>query len=401
MKVVLYEDQAVEGLFPITLARQACDVRIAGTTLMEAVSKVFGGEVYGSARDYLPQKDAFNGNATGPVLFLNARLAPSFQALSFLLNIIKRTGEDGAMYSDGVLVGIFVKAFENVTYKDDVSRLMNSFSKNVVSHELEWKLLENPEDVIFFNDDALSDNLTTLSKGLKRKGFGNVFVGEGVRIHKTAVLDTSKGAIVISKGATIGALSVLKGPLFIGEGSEIKEHTVIEASSIGPVCKVGGEVSHTVFDAYSNKQHYGSVSSSYIGRWVNVGAGTSVATLKHTYSPVSMGGRDTGAQFLGTVLGDFSKTSVNTTIFPGKIIGISSHLYQTVTSDVPSFSSFVREGKVVELPPDIAKRSQAGMSFRRGKEFTKEDETLFDELFKMTASDRKEGNVLKVKLSFD
>lgn len=228
----------------------------------------------------------------------------------------------------------------------------------------------------------LKDLANSSSKGKKETEPG-VFLGEGVVLEPSIFFDTKGGRIVIGDNVTIRANSILRGPLVIGEH-----------------CKIGGEIEHSIFEPYSNKQHYGYVGHSYISSWVNIAAGSSIATLKNTYSTVSVGGVDSGEQFFGAILEEGVKTAINTSIFCGKIIGAHSHIYGTVTEDVPAFVSHVSTGKLFELPIDIAVRAQKAMMKRRNINFSPEDEKKMQKIFENTKEDRVKAGVKKEKLSF-
>jgi UDP-N-acetylglucosamine diphosphorylase / glucose-1-phosphate thymidylyltransferase / UDP-N-acetylgalactosamine diphosphorylase / glucosamine-1-phosphate N-acetyltransferase / galactosamine-1-phosphate N-acetyltransferase len=144
------------------------------------------------------------------------------------------------------------------------------------------------------------------------------------------VLDATAGPILIGRRASIQAFTRLAGPCFIGEGSTITGGD-IRGSSIGPVCKVRGELSSSIFLGYGNKGHDGFVGHSLIGEWVNLGAGTTTSNLKNTYGPVSVhtpaGVRETGMQFLGTLFGDHAKTGIGLRLTTGTIVGAGANIY--------------------------------------------------------------------------
>src|SRR3989344_2979559 len=213
--------------------------------------------------------------------------------------------------------------------------------------------------------------------------YEGVVLGKNVKTEPNVFFDTEHGPIVVGDESVIKSGAILRGPLLIGKN-----------------CKIGGEVEHSIFENYSNKQHYGTIGHSYIGSWVNIGAGTSISNLKNTYSSIKIAGVDTGEQFLGCIIGDYVKTAINTSIFCGKVIGVSSHLYGTVTEDVPAFTSHVRAGVMYELPLEIAEKIQKAMMKRRGVEFTEKDHQTFGDLFNKTASEREKVGVKKEKLSF-
>lgn len=258
---------------------------------------------------------------------------------------------------------------------------------------------EKLEKIISLKKD-LEKDLLVLIQGLEKKEEG-VYFGKNVVTEPNIYFDTSEGLIFVDEGTKIKANSILRGPLIIGKNSMINSFAEISCSRIGNFCKVGGEFSESIIEEYSNKWHHGYLGNSYVGKWVNIGGGTSVSNLKNTYSVIKMKGEETGLLKLGAIIGDYSKTAINTSIFCGKVIGVSSHLYGTVTEDVPSFTSYVSTGNMYELPLEVAIKSQKAMASRRGVEFTKEDQEKFEKLYKDTAGDRQKAKVKKEKLKFN
>jgi UDP-N-acetylglucosamine diphosphorylase/glucosamine-1-phosphate N-acetyltransferase len=147
-------------------------------------------------------------------------------------------------------------------------------------------------------------------------------------------LDASKGLIVIDDNAEIMHNTVVIGPCYIGKNTKIKIGAKIYPNcSFGDFCKIGGEIEHSVFQNYSNKQHDGFIGNSFIGEWVNLGAGTNNSDLKNNYSSVSIKLSNktipTNRLFLGCCIGDHSKTAINTSLNTGSIIGFCSNIHLT------------------------------------------------------------------------
>lgn len=263
-----------------------------------------------------------------------------------------------------------------------------------------WPKFEKLSDIIHYNEKILADNLEFLKKG-KKQIKPRVFVGKNVKIEPNVFLDTSEGIILINDDTIIKSGAILRGPIYIGKKCVINSFAEIkEETCIGDVCKVGGEVEASIFQGYANKQHHGFLGHSYIGEWVNIGAGTTVSNLKNTYSPVKMLGEESKNIFLGCVIGDYSKTGINTAIFCGKVMGVSAHVYGMVTKDVPSFVSNVDSKNMYEMPIDVAQKIQKKVTARRGVEFSEADEHFFHKLFKLTAKERVVAKVKKSKLHF-
>jgi glucose-1-phosphate thymidylyltransferase len=172
------------------------------------------------------------------------------------------------------------------------------------------------------------------------------------------------------------------------------EHAAIKHGvAIGHTTKIGGEVEASIIEAYSNKQHHGFLGHSYLGSWINLGAGTSNSDLKNTYGQVNMeyAGRkvSTGMQFVGAVIGDYAKTAVNTSIFTGKLIGACSMVYGFVTTNVPSFVNYARVfGQVSEAPVDVLVATQRRMFARRGVGQRPCDIQLLCDMHALTAAER-------------
>ena len=210
-------------------------------------------------------------------------------------------------------------------------------------------------------------------------------LGEGVKISDHVVLDTTSVPIIIDDYANIEPFSYLIGPLYIGRHCEIKSHSRIGPSvSLGDYCKVGGEVQHSLFQNYSNKAHYGFIGHSYVGSWVNIGAGSVVSNLKSTYGTikVQMGEQkiDTKMQFLGTVIGDFAELGVSSAVMGGVCIGVNAYVSGLISEHVPSFMMMTPRGnKVVDI--NSALMTQQRMFMRRNVSQTEADKELLKKVF--------------------
>jgi UDP-N-acetylglucosamine diphosphorylase/glucosamine-1-phosphate N-acetyltransferase len=171
---------------------------------------------------------------------------------------------------------------------------------------------------------------TELPAGSIRIGDHPVFVEEGAVIEPSVCFDTTAGPILVRAGAHALAFTRLVGPLYVGEASTVNGDR-IAASSIGDTCKVHGELSNTIFLGHANKGHEGFVGHSVLGRWVNLGAGTTTSNLKNTYGTVQLwtpdGVRDTGMQFLGTLFGDHAKTGIGLRLTTGTVLGAGANVY--------------------------------------------------------------------------
>jgi UDP-N-acetylglucosamine diphosphorylase/glucosamine-1-phosphate N-acetyltransferase len=193
--------------------------------------------------------------------------------------------------------------------------------------------------------------------------------------------------------------STIAGPTYIGKGSTIKVGAKIYAgTSIGEVCKVGGEVEESIMHSYSNKQHDGFLGHAYVGMWVNLGAGTSNSDLKNDYGivRVEIGGEtiDTGSMYVGATIGDHSKTGILTALNTGTIVGTGCNLYGAVLHDkfVPSFT-WGEGGAYVEYRLEKFLRVARSVMARRKMELSTAEESMLREAFSLTADERKMAGV--------
>jgi UDP-N-acetylglucosamine diphosphorylase / glucose-1-phosphate thymidylyltransferase / UDP-N-acetylgalactosamine diphosphorylase / glucosamine-1-phosphate N-acetyltransferase / galactosamine-1-phosphate N-acetyltransferase len=252
------------------------------------------------------------------------------------------------------------------------------------------RLPEYVWDLVHWNEEAIVADAAQLTDRPHPPAGGkyhliaeqDVIVSPQAKLSPGVVLDASKGPIVIDAGASIGANSVLQGPVYIGRYSSISPLSYIHSgTSIGPMCKIGGEVASSIFLGYSNKVHDGFVGHSYIGSWVNLGAGTTTSNLKNTYGPIKMniGSKEiiTDRRFLGSMIGDHTKTAIGTRLMSGSYIGYCSLL---AASDlpprfVPSFTFWTDQGaKPYKL--DKAREVMKQVYSRRGHQWDQDDEGI-------------------------
>ena len=208
------------------------------------------------------------------------------------------------------------------------------------------------------------------------------------KIHESAVI-LAKENVRIEAGAEIEACAVLdarSGPIYIGKNTIVRPQSYLRGPlSIGPECRIGGEVTHSIFHGYANKAHYGFIGHSYIGPWVNLGAGTTNSNLKNNYGPVKvvLNGRevDTGQQFLGCFIGDHAKTGIGTLITTGAVIGVGANVFGGGVKPkfVPSFS-WGNQGKY-----DLEKflKVAAAMMARRGKKINPSEIEMLKKVYKL------------------
>ncbi|MFM7683679.1 MAG: putative sugar nucleotidyl transferase [Bacteroidota bacterium] len=258
-------------------------------------------------------------------------------------------------------------------------------------------ILENRWDIFQKNDLVLKSDFELITGNRKTQKLSKsntvigspelIFLEEGAKVE-ASILNTSTGPIYIGKDAEIMEGSIVRGPLAMCEHSALKLGTKIYgATTLGPHCKVGGEVNNSVFQAYSNKGHEGFVGNSLIGEWCNLGADTNTSNLKNNYGHVSTYSYETkkeektNVQFMGLIMGDHSKFGINTMFNTATVVGVSCNIYG---ADFPQkyISSFSWGGSAGFVPFKFEKAVEYAnnMMERRGLKLSEEEVEILSEL---------------------
>ena len=410
MAILLFEDSTVPQLSPITTARAACCVTVGSYHLVDLLKPV-GRPLVVSVRkflralmqlDYPDLRQLDDESLTrepGPDMLLNARLVPSVATLQAVQTILAAPPPGPAIVWDGDQIAAIVQpgwSWEWIAAHSSTSfepLLLAAHEFMQLQHPL--KLMSYPHEVIAANMACISGNLDhRIANSDFQQQADGVFLAAGAKLGSYVLTETANGPIVIDADAQIGPYTLLRGPLYVGRRARILEHAAIkDAVSLGHTTKIGGEVEASVVEPYSNKQHHGFLGHSYLGSWINLGAGTCNSDLKNTYGTVNMeyphGKAATGMQFLGCVMGDYSKTAINTGIFTGKVIGVCSMMYGFVTGNVPSYVNYARLfGQMTTLPPEVMIATQQRMFARRKVEQRPSDMQLLHDMYRLTQGER-------------
>lgn len=415
MTILVFEDAQVEQLSPITTGRAACCITVASYRLIDVLERL-GQPLCGMLRAYLRDlqladmptmqpADAMaalqsGAAARGPRLAVNARLVPSASTLETLRALWQQatTQETSGVVWEGNQVAAVLNppwSWQSLatTGNNLESLLLSCMELPRLTSSL--ALMSYPHEVIAANMRVFAENMQMrINSAAYQQTEDGLFLASDAQLGAYVICDTKAGPIIIDSQAQIGPYTLLRGPLYIGPRAKILEHAAIkDAVSLGHTTKVGGEVEAAVVECYSNKQHHGFLGHSYLGSWINLGAGTCNSDLKNTYGTVNMeygcGKVATGMQFLGCVMGDYSKTAINTGIFTGKVIGVCSMMYGFVTSNVPSFVNYARLfGQMTTLPPDIMTATQQRMFARRKVQQRACDIQLMSDMYRLTQAER-------------
>lgn len=352
MKTVIFDDTFTPAFYPITHTRMLGDLRCGILKLRQRLEYIFDADdscvfIHLSLQELYQERHPdwqINTCPDGKKLYLNSRLKINDEVIS----AIKKLKENQALVNGSHTIAILtsINLEPGFSLPPAIESIQSSFP--LYSHVAE--LIHDNARMIAWDFDHIyyeADNFFETEPGVTVLHPYNVWIGENVTLAPNVVLDASEGPIVIDNGAKVMANAVLTGPMYLGKNSVVKIAAKIYGGvSIGPVCKIGGEVEGSIIQGYSNKQHDGFLGHAYIGEWVNLGADTNNSDLKNTYKNVNyysylaQQNIDSGTQFMGCVIGDHSKTGINTTLNTGLVIGNACNLYggKLFTGFIPDFS---------------------------------------------------------------
>lgn len=418
MNVIVFEDAAVRSLGVLVTLRPACDLLIGGSSLVDSL-RTFG-NVHRVVRPhlarYLSQLDdgripLWGGRTEPPllaapvsrhggtVLVVNARLVPSREALAGLRSLVE-AGHRGVVFRAGAIVAAVLhrSATGNETADDtaikrmiaaghgDLARGRESPVERAIAElqprqplddlaadEAAFRLVEQSHEVVTAHEHAIAGALAMrIDSGHYRETQPGLFVAATARVDRFVVV--REGPVVVGDAAEIGPFCCLEGPVWIGEHARISPRAWVRpGTAIGHDSRVGGEVQASVIEPMTNKPHDGYLGHSHVGSWVNIAAGTNTGNLKASYGPVRQhtllpdGSRSTvhtHRQFLGAVVGDLSKTSVNASLACGARVGVSSTVGGEVPEQVRAFSNLLTGGE--RTTPEQAATMLERMMARRG-----------------------------------
>lgn len=385
MNYILYDGQTRNALLPFTYTRPVADIRVGILTIREKWEKRLGLTTATLTEDYLGDKY--------PMIELEANIMinASFIPTSDLVDKVKALKEN-----EVIVFGEEVVAF----YATDTQENENFDEYVKVLYEGELMQLKNTWDIFSFNYAAIRQDFEFLTEGRKSADIPDtvncfnkqdIFVEEGAELT-VAVLNATQGPIYIGKDAVVLENAAIRGPFALGDKGVIKMGAKIYGgTTIGPNCKIGGEVNNSVMFANSNKGHDGYLGNAVIGEWCNLGADTNNSNLKNNYLEVRMWSYETerfaktGLQFCGLMMGDHSKCGINTMFNTGTVVGVSANIFGAgfPRNFVPSFAWGGSSGFTTFKMNKVTEVARAVME-RKGFEFDEQEEAILNHVFEIT-----------------
>ncbi len=330
MNYILFDNFRRNYLLPLTFTRPAADIRIGILTIREKWEKMLETKTSSLTEEYLQEKYPLISEENN--ILINGTIIPTIE----LVEEVKSLKKNEALVSERVIIAMHVNA-------SDIQKINTPDSDvNEIEANSHFIKINNTWDVFAKNDEALRLDFDYLTKGRISQVLSNtntainpedIFIEEGAKIE-CAVLNASEGPIYIGKNAEVMEGALIRGSLALCEKSTIKMGAKIYGSTtIGPECKVGGELSNVVIFGLSNKGHEGYLGNAVLGEWCNIGADSNNSNLKNTYEEVKLWSYPekrfikTGLQFCGLIMGDHSKCGINTMFNTGTVVGVNANIF--------------------------------------------------------------------------
>lgn len=391
MNYILFDGTVRNALLPFTFTRPVADIRVGILTIREKWEMHLGYTTTSLTEEYLMEK--FPMVEMEENIMINASFLPNEILVEMVLNLEKNQaiiyGEEiVAFYTNDTQEEIDFDKYDLIDYEDDVIQIQNT-----------WDIFEKNDMAIRDDFDFITQDRKSqpIPKSVNVIASENIFIEEGVKLE-FVTLNASTGPIYIGKNAEIMEGSVIRGPFALCEEAQVKLATKIYgATTVGPHCRVGGEVNNSVLFGYSNKGHDGFLGNSVLGEWCNIGADSNNSNLKNNYDEVRLwsyeteGFAKTGLQFCGLMMGDHSKCGINTMFNTGTVVGVSTNIFGSgfPRNFVPSFSWGGASGFTTYVTKKAFETAKIVMS-RRKVEFTEEDAKILEHIFEETKKYRKE-----------
>jgi UDP-N-acetylglucosamine diphosphorylase/glucosamine-1-phosphate N-acetyltransferase len=389
MNVTLFDDERLwENLLPLTFTRPISEIRIGILTVRQKWNKWLKTECDYLTKDYLSEKFPSAKNADS--LFINSSICPGAQ----LVKAVRALKPGHKLIKGNTLIAYNGKS-------STVSSMIQSEFPG------EFLQINNVWDIFQKNGEAIRDDFELLTKKRKSVSLSKsvtvigkrslIFLEKGAKAE-ACILNTNSGPIYLDKDSEIMEGSAVRGPFSLGEHSALKLNTKIYGpTTIGPQSKVGGEVNNSVIFGFTNKAHDGFLGNSVLGEWCNLGADTNNSNLKNNYASVKLFNysadklADTGLQFCGLIMGDHSKSGINTMFNTGTVVGVGANIFGGgfPATHIPSFSWGGSDGFETYKQEKLFETAERVFE-RRGLIFSSAEKNILNTVFSQTKKYRKD-----------
>lgn len=391
MNYILFDGPSRNALLPFTFTRPVADIRIGILTIREKWEKYLGSTTTTLTEDYL--SDKFPMVELEENVMINASYLPN----PILVELISNLESNQAVFKGDEVIAFFTQESQEEVDFDTYEII--EFNGDCITVEHTWDIFAKNDAALREDFEFLTEDRTSqpIPKSVNVISPDNIFIEEGAKLE-FVTLNAATGPIYIGKNSEIMEGSVIRGPFALCEEAQVKLATkVYGATTVGPHCRIGGEVNNSVLFGYSNKGHDGFLGNSVLGEWCNIGADSNNSNLKNNYEEVKLWSYEaesfakTGLQFCGLMMGDHSKCGINTMFNTGTVVGVSANIFGSgfPRNFVPSFSWGGASGFVTYLTKKAFEVAKIVMD-RRHVEFTEQDKAILEHVFEESKKWRKE-----------
>lgn len=391
MNYILFDGTVRRALLPFTFTRPVADIRIGILTIREKWENYLGNTITTITEDYLSER--FPMVEMDENVLINASFLPNAELVELVANLNE---------NEAVFLGEEVVAF----YSKETQEEVDFSTYRHIEFEGHVLRIENTWDIFSKNGEAMQADFELLTKGRKSAPISktnslvnreNIFLEEGASVEYS-ILNASEGPIYLGRNSEVWEGNLIRGGFALCEKAVVKMGARIYGpTTVGPYSKVCGEISNSVLIGYSSKGHEGYLGNSVLGEWCNIGADSNNSNLKNNYAKVRLWNyatekfEQTGLQFCGLMMGDHSKTAINTMLNTGTVIGVNCNIYVPgfPRNFVPSFSWGGASGFTTYQPQKAFEAAKVMMA-RRGVEFNEMDAKILNHVFEETKRWRKE-----------
>ncbi|MDC0098275.1 GlmU family protein [Flavobacteriaceae bacterium] len=385
MNYILFDGAVRNQLLPFTFTRPVADIRIGILTIREKWEKFLGSTTTTVTEEYL--SDKFPMVELEQNVLINASFCPSEN----LVLLIKNLQENQAIFYNDQPLAFYAKEDQEIDF--DAFTITQYADDDVLRIENTWDIFEKNHQAIKRDYDVLTQGRTSEAIPQTTIAFNpeHIFIEKGAKIM-CASLNAADGPIYIGEDTVLMEGATIQGPFALCEHSSVKMGAKIYGgTTIGPHCKVGGEVANSVMMGFSNKGHDGYMGNSVLGHWCNLGADTNTSNLKNNYAQVRLWDYDTerfaktGTQFCGLMMGDHSKCGINTMFNTGTVVGVSANIFGAgyPRNFIPSFTWGGSSGMETYNTTKAFEVAAVVMA-RRGLELDTQEEAILNEVFEIS-----------------
>ena len=385
MNYILFDGAVRNQLLPFTFTRPVADIRIGILTIREKWEKFLGSTTTTVTEEYL--SDKFPMVELEQNVLINASFCPSEN----LVPLIKNLQENQAIFYNDEPLAFYAKEDQEIDF--DAFTITQYTDDDVLRIENTWDIFEKNHQAIKRDYDVLTQGRTSEAIPQTTIAFNpeHIFIEKGAKVM-CASLNATDGPIYIGEDTVLMEGATIQGPFALCEHSSVKMGAKIYGgTTIGPHCKVGGEVANSVMMGFSNKGHDGYMGNSVLGHWCNLGADTNTSNLKNNYAQVRLWDYDTerfaktGTKFCGLMMGDHSKCGINTMFNTGTVVGVSANIFGAgyPRNFIPSFTWGGSSGMETYNTTKAFEVAAVVMA-RRGLEFDTQEEAILNEVFEIS-----------------